>query len=452
MSEWWRRLEINRATFYALGLRTWQLFGGAISAVLIAQYFSEEVQGYYYTFAGLMGLQSFFELGFNVVIINVASHEWSGLRFAADGSVTGDPRALSRLAGLRRFIAWWYGGVCLAFLVGVGWGGALFLAQEPTALAWRAPWWSLVALTSALLATLPFNALLEGCNQVAAVNRMRLIQAIAANLAVWGLILLGGGLWAAVAATAARFACDLYLLCVRYGRFFSALRTDAASEPLDWRRELWPLQWRLAVQAAAGYFAFYVITPVMFRYQGAEVAGRMGMTWVLITALQAAAMSWLQTRSPVFGMLISQRRFDELDGLFRRLALVSLGVIACGGCGLIAVIAGLNWLQWPLAERVLDVPTVAVFVLASVVFHVRHCQDIVIRAHKEDPLLIANVLGNCSIGLAIWLCGSRWGPMGAAWGYLAAICCVVVPGYTLVFRRHRREYRARVTRQTPDLP
>ena len=37
---------------------------GVITMVLIAHSFSREVQGYYYTFWGMIGLQIFFELGF----------------------------------------------------------------------------------------------------------------------------------------------------------------------------------------------------------------------------------------------------------------------------------------------------------------------------------------------------------------------------------------------------
>ena len=69
----------------------------------------------------------------------------------------------------------------------------------------------MVALTGGLLWTLPFNALLEGCHQVATVNKFRLVQAITANLAVWTLIASGCGLWAMAGAALARLACDLYL-------------------------------------------------------------------------------------------------------------------------------------------------------------------------------------------------------------------------------------------------
>ena len=113
-------LEIDRATLYALLLRVWQFTGGAVSALLIAAFFSREVQGFYYTFASLMALQAFFEPGFNIVIINVSSHEWSRLSLDDAGDIQGDVQALSRLVSVGRLIFRWYGVASLLFVVGVG--------------------------------------------------------------------------------------------------------------------------------------------------------------------------------------------------------------------------------------------------------------------------------------------------------------------------------------------
>ena len=44
---------------------------GIVTAVLIFINFSRQVQGYYYTFAAVIALQTFFELGLNVVVVNI---------------------------------------------------------------------------------------------------------------------------------------------------------------------------------------------------------------------------------------------------------------------------------------------------------------------------------------------------------------------------------------------
>jgi len=432
-------LEIDRATLYALLLRVWQFSGGAVSAVLIASFFPREVQGFYYTFASLMALQAFFELGFNIVVINVSSHEWSRLRLDDAGEIQGDAQALSRLVSIGRLIFGWYGVASLLFVVGVGYGGALFLQQDPSGVPWRGSWMALVGLTGILLWTLPFNALLEGCNQVANVNRLRLIQAVLANVAIWSTVVIGGGLWAAVIATGMRVVCDLYFLCVRYRHFFKPFRDKPRGAVVHWQSELWPLQWRLAAQAVAGYFAFSIFAPVMFHYHGAVMAGRMGMTWVVISALQMGSMAWVQSRAPRFGVLVSRGEYQELDRLFRRLAWISLITITAGGGFIWLVVAMVYQLQLSFADRILGPLPTFLFVIASVLFHIPHCQDLYIRAHKQDRMLVVNVLGSGGIGLAVWLLGQHYGPLGAAGGYLAIVALVIFPGYQRIYWNCRRE-------------
>jgi hypothetical protein len=215
------RLEVDQAVFYALCLRLWQFLAGPISMLLIGLFFSPDMQGYYYTFASLIALQSFFELGFQIVILNVSSHEWAHLQLAETGTITGDAAARSRLASLARLLFAWYGVAALLFAISVGLGGAWFLAQEDVGgISWLAPWSALAALAAGNLWVLPFVVLLEACGQMAVVNRYRVYQAVTANLAIWACVLLGAGLWAAVAAAAAQWLWSLVLTLVRYRRFF----------------------------------------------------------------------------------------------------------------------------------------------------------------------------------------------------------------------------------------
>ncbi len=436
------RLEVDRAVFYALCLRIWQLFAGAVSVVLIGLLFSPELQGYYYTFASLMALQTFFELGLNIVVINVSSHEWAHLRLSARGRIEGDRAALSRLISLGRLLFCWYAAAAALFVVVVGTGGAYFLAQKYTAgLSWRAPWAVLVVLSGGLLWTLPFTAVLEGCGQIIVVNRYRFVQAVATNLAVWTTMICGGGLWAAVAATGARLAVDLVLLLIRYRRFFAPFFHRPEGPLLQWREELWPMQWRLAVTGVFSYFATFLFTPVMFHYHGASVAGRMGMSWQLLVMLQLGALAWVQSRAPLFGRLLAQGDFRELDRVFSRVTWISQVIVTLG-----AVAAWIGfWLlacfESPLASRLLDPLTAGLFLLAVVIYHFPQCQAFYIRAHKRELLLAMSTTTSILIGLGVWWFGKTYGPAGAAAAYLAVVALVAFPWELAIWNRCRKEHR-----------
>ncbi len=449
---WPRRLlnraEVNQAVFFALLLRGWQLAGGAVSVVLIWYFFTAEVQGYYYTFSALVALQTFFELGMHLVVVSAASHEWAQLRLDQNGRIVGDTAALSRLISLGRKIALWYGMLGVAFVLIVGVVGVVFFAYKPSATVhWLSPWLALVVLSGGLLWTLPFNALLEGCNQVTSVNRFRFAQLVCANLAVWAAMSLGAGLWAAVVATGARLACEVYFLAVRNRRFFRPFRRPATGPRIHWWADVWPMQWRIAISGAFSYFQYFLFAPVMFYYHGAVTAGQMGMTWTLITALEAAALAWVQTRVPLFGILIARRDYGELDRVFFRLTSISVCALSLFGIAAWGLVYGLYWadanLQWwifRIAHRMLPPLPTAVFFLAVTLYQVPRCQDFYLRAHKREPLWLLNAISSVLVGVAVWLAGAALGPTGAAAGYAAVIALFILPVKTYVWMRCRREW------------
>jgi hypothetical protein len=439
------RMEVDRAVFYSVAARAWQFVAGPVTLLLIVSYFTPQLQGYFYTFASLLALQVFVELSLHVVIINVASHEWAKLQLDEHGCLIGDQAALGRLVSLGRRVAAWYGIAGLVFVVGVGAAGVFFFWQKALPQhEWLQPWVALVVLTGLLLWTLPFVAILEGCNQVATVNKFRVLQAVTGNLVVWAAIALGAGLWTAAASAAVRLLWEFYLLCVRYRRFFQPFLSAPTGSRIGWRTEIWPLQWRLGVQGVFQYFAFYLFTPVMLQFHGAAVAGQMGMTWTVLTALQAAAFAWVQTRTPLFGMLIARKDYRELDRVFKRLTVISVCVLLVGGTLLCSIVAILNDLAHPLAQqlagRLLPPLPTAVFATAVLLFHIPQCQSIYIFAHKRNPLLVVSVVTTSSIGVAVCLLGRKFGPLGAGLGFLGVVALFTLPAWTSIWLRCRREW------------
>src|SRR6266850_5266887 len=99
-----KRFEIDRAVFFGLLSRIWGLAAGGVTAILIATYFSPELQGYFYTFTTILALQVFAELGLGTVAVQFASHEWSKLSLDKSGHIVGDKDALSRLISIARVI------------------------------------------------------------------------------------------------------------------------------------------------------------------------------------------------------------------------------------------------------------------------------------------------------------------------------------------------------------
>jgi len=430
-----RRAEVDRPVLFALLNRGWQLLTVPVTLLLIARYFSPEVQGFYYTFGSVLALQSFLELAFCIVIINVASHEWAHLRLDEEGNITGSQEALSRLVSLGRLVFKWYLVLTVIFILGVSSGGYLFFAGKSyPGIAWQSPWIVLVILTGLLLWIMPFNALLEGCNQIAQVNKLKFRQGLLNTLALWLTIRLGGELWAGVAVAGVNLGCNIYLLLIEYRGFFKPFFHPPQGGGISWRAEIWPMQWRLALSSLTSYLGWSLFTPVMFYYHGATVSGQMGMTWFLVTGLQLTAQAWVFTKIARYGMLVAHKDYVELDRYWLRTTWISLVVISLGAGAAWTLIYTLNVMQVPFVQRLLAPLPTGLFFLGAILMHVSQCQSVYLRAHKQEPFMVLSLVCCLLIGLAVWILGRRYGPTGAAAGYLTVTLLTALWSTVIWFR------------------
>jgi len=436
-----RRLEVDWSVGFALLARAWPLLVGPVTLVAIASYLSPQAQGFYYTFASLLTLQSFVELGFLVVITQFASHEWASLHVDSLGRPAGDPVALSRLVSLGRLIFAWFAAASAVFMLGVGAAGLVFFSRYGDAgVDWAFPWLMLVAFSGFQLWLAPGLALLDGCNQVTGTYSLRLLQTVISSLVLWLVLLQGGELWGATAAAGAALLTTIAFLLVRFGRFFTPFLTAPVGPRMSWRTEIWPMQWRLAAGGVGNFFAFSLFTPVMFRYHGSVIAGQMGLTWQIAVGLGGLAMAWVATKVPRFGALIAAREFAALDRLFFRVLAVSFGVITLGSLAAWLLIWALNVARSPLASRALPPLPAALLLLGAVALHVSACQSAYLRAHKQEPVMVLSIVSSLIIGLCVWQFGSRFGPPGAAASYLVVVAGLMVPWETSIWLRCRRAW------------
>jgi O-antigen/teichoic acid export membrane protein len=436
-----RALEIDRAVFYAIIGKIWSMSAGLVTTLLIAVFFSPELQGYYYTFGSVLAFQAFAELGLGTVIISYASHEWAKLALDRDGRVTGDPDALSRLASLARFAFRWYfvAGSVLALVLAIG--GLLFFARAGNpAFAWEAPWIVLCVITGLNLCAVPIWALLEGCNQVAQIYGYRVIQSVASSIAAWVAIYLGAGLWVASITVTAGLLAMMVVVARRYGRFVGAILLARPRGPrLHWRTDIWPMQWRIAMSWVGGYFAFSVFTPVLFHYQGPVVAGQMGMTWVLVGALMAVASSWIMPKAPHFGILIAQQKYRDLDRLFWRIASSVLAVTAAGAIGIWLLVYSLNQWDHAFAARLLPLSTTGYLLLGTLIVCATLPMSVYLRAHKKEPLVALSLISGALTAIAVVILGKHYSADGVALGYLI-VMATVTPFVALIWRQRRAEW------------
>ena len=431
----------DRAITSGLIAKVVQGVAGPISALLILVYFAPELQGYYYTFSSLLALQIFVELGLSTAITVFAGHEWAGLTLDAAGRVTGRPESRRRLAALvQKALRWYLISACvlIAILIVAG----LFLLGGTTTAAvkvsWVAPWLALCAVSAATLALTPGWAVLLGCGQVAQVNGYRAIETVGRSLVLWTAIIGGAQLWSLVISAAFSLGFALFFLGWIYRRFFLDLLREIDTSALAWKREVLPLQVRYALSWVSGYFAFSIFTPVTFYFLGPVAAGKMGMSWAIVSGLSGLAATWIQARAPSFAPLVAQRAFDALDRLARQTARIAFAVAALSTAGAVVALLVLEAFRPDLAARLLPVSLLATFLLAEMFHQISMVQSSYLRAFKEEPFLVVSTVSGITIGGGTVLLTGLIGEAGPPISYLVGILMACVWGSWIFVKNWRK--------------
>jgi hypothetical protein len=417
-------IEVDRVVLLALFLKTWAMFAGLITTLMISSYFTSELQGYYYTFIAVQSLQVFAELGLGTVLSTYASHEWAKLRFNEKGRVIGDKNALSRLNSLGKFAVRWY---LMAGLVGslvLTLGGFIFfgLTKWENLSVWGWPWIMLCLITGVNFCFIPIWSLLEGCNQLSNIYLYKLIQSVASSIAAWVGIFLGAELWVSFFVTLIALLAMCLTVMPKYAGFiFDIFFGSFKGASLKWRDEILPMQWRVSVSWISGYLTFSLLTPVLFYYQGSEIAGQMGMTLAFVNALFAFASSWITPKAPIFGILIADRNYVDLDKMFRRITLTIACVSTVGALLIWSLAYTINLVNISLASRLLSLTAIAYLLLANLILVLSMPMSIYLRAHKKEPLMVLSIVSGIVMAVVVVVTARFYSVEAVALGYLIVV-------------------------------
>lgn len=435
-----KHLGLDFHVALTLLFRAWNIVAGAATVLLLPIWLSPVEQGYYFTFASVLALQVFFDLGLNQVLVQLVGHEIAYLNTSEDGNLTGPAAHLDRLRALVKLTRTWYGISALLFVSIGGVAGALFFwhrgALPPT--HWLGVWVVIVSAAAINLWFSPRLAVLEGCGRVGHVARLRLIQAMVGYTALWLLLFGGGGLWVAVAVPVASALCTGYWL-KRYGRLLHWLvdTSGGTSASLRWSTDVLPFQWRISVSWISGYFISNLFTPLIFSRYGAAEAGRLGLALTLFNAISIIGMSWVNAKAPVFAMQIARRERADLNHLFKTVAARSLLFTAASCFAILTLASVLTWMNFPFMHRVAPLGALVALAVTTIVNCAVFAAAVFMRAHREEPMLPISVTMALLTGAVLYL-GSMLGVVPMVAMYAGVTTLVALPWTAVIFLKYYR--------------
>jgi O-antigen/teichoic acid export membrane protein len=435
-----RVFGIDRAIAYTVIARGGGTLGSVGTVLLLVHFLTGAQQGYYYTLLSLVALQQVFELGFSVVILQMAAHERAHLQIDTSFAISGDRNAHARLASILQKTVWWYSIAAILMLALLLPAGIAFFAkhQPPGAPAeWFWPW--CLAVPACIFAFLvnPICSFLEGCGYVPQVAKMRVAQSLIGTTLCWTAMISHHGLFATSAVLFAHGVVG-FTFFSRYKRLFiPLLRRPGNSAQIDWGTEVWPFQWRIAVTSLCSYLTALVFTPIVFAMSGAVAAGQFGLSLNIANALLSLILPWITTKAAPFGRLVATGEREHLDRLFFRALQQStiffaLMLVACA-----AGIFTLHSLYPGLASRMLVPPLFSLLLATTLFSYILQGEATYLRAHKVEPFLGQSIVVAALTLISSVVLARLWGTAGVVWAYFLFAGVVGLASGTFIFRKKK---------------
>lgn len=421
------KIGIDGAIAYTVVARVIQAGGGVITLLFVAQCLTKVEQGYYYTFGSILAIQVFFELGLSNIITQFVAHETASLTWVDRNSFTGPVESSSRLASLLRFSVKWFALIAMLLVFGLLIAGYSFFnkyGKNDISVEWQIPWIILSITTSLSLMVSPILAFLEGLGRVKEVAKIRMAQ----SMAQFGFVLiffsLGLKLFSSpLAATLAFAIVPLWIVISEKRKLLVFIWNKLGQWQVNYRLEIFPFQWKIALSWISGYFIFQLFNPVLFANEGPVVAGQMGMTLAVLNSIMALAISWMSTKVPTFSGLIAKKDYTQLDTLFNKTLIKSAILNAFALVVLFGVVFALRYFNIKIGGKNFSdrfLPYLPMFFMMIPIFlnHFVSSWATYMRCHKKEPMLVQSVVMGIFCSFSTIGLGNYFGVLGITSGYL----------------------------------
>lgn len=441
-----RKIGMDGAIAYSSAARVFQAVASIATLFFIARYLGEEEQGYYYTFGSIIAIQVFFELGLTSIITQYVAHEAVHV-VITEQTVTGDRKYQSRLASLLRFCIKWYTIISFILLAALIVVGFIFFSRYNTQndISWQYPWVLLSFATAIKLFQSPLTSYITGVGKVKEMNAMMFYQQISIPTVTWLCLIFNLKLYAlGISVIVSCVVWMLYMYRKDISVIFRQMWNVVVVERVGYMKEIFPMQWRIAISWISGYFIFQLFNPVLFATDGPIVAGQMGMTLQVLNGIQAFSISWFSTKVPLMSGLIELRKYEELDSSFnktmKQMIFVCLMLILC-----MFVFFTILWNtnlslgDSLVSNRFLGLVPLSMLSLCMFLNVIVNAWATYLRCHKKEPFLLNSIVSGLLCCLSTIFIGRVYGLYGIVIGY-TLICIMMFPWGYWIYKTKKIEW------------
>jgi polysaccharide biosynthesis protein len=436
-------LGIDGAIFYTSLGRILQGLGGIITLILISKFMSKEEQGFYYTFMSVLALQMFFELGLNGILSQFVAHEMAFLKVVDNDHLEGEENNLSRLTSIFHFTIKWYSFfsiLLITVLIVVGFFYFHRYAANSYNIHWQMPWLLLSIFTGLNLFLSPITSILYGICKVKDITRFQMLQQLFVMFSVWIALLLEIKLYVLIINVVANILFLIVYFYFHYRKLLKNILLHPITNKIDYWKEIFPYQWKIALSTISNYFVFQCFTPITFAFYGAVVAGQMGMSLMLSNSIYPLVASWCVTKVPLWSSLVARKEFVQLTNSLKMVVKQSIAISLFVISVALTIIYIAYLFKIPIVQRILPVELCAILFLAIPFNLVINVWATYLRCNKKDPFMIQAVMGGIFIFLQAYLSAKYFDLPILIMGYTALIAFINFPIAYAIFKTKKREY------------
>lgn len=439
-----KKIGLNKAILYSSLSSIIGVAGNIITLGLIVSFLSPDEQGYYFTFSSLISIQIFFELGLNGIIVQFIAHDSADLTM--NGSrLTGKEQNISRVASLFKFSFLWYLAFSILLLFTLLFFGEYFFSNFSSsdgAVNWKLPWLVISISTFLNLIITPFSAFLIGVGEISLVMRSQMFQQIVKILTLVVSLTVGLKLYSMGISVILAIIPLLYLFFIKRRAYFIFLSKVKIVEKVDYRSEIFPLQWKIALSWISGYFIFQLFNPILFARDGAVMAGKMGITLSVLNSITSIALVWVSTKAPIFSNYIAKGDFLDLDKLFKKSVTQATIVHVVFLFLFFLCFSLLNYFEIKILGKSVGnrfLPIFAILIMAfSLILNLWISSlSIYLRAHKKEPFLVISIVSAIMCSASIIVFGKLFGLYGMTISYFFVTMIITFFAYDIFCKKRR---------------
>lgn len=387
---------MTREVAFTLLNFSFKLISGPILLFFIPLFLQDNVQGYWYTFSSLAALSIFADMGFTTIVTQFSAYEYAYLSFNEKKYLEGDTHHLSMLASLLRFIFKCSTITCIvAFPIIMSVGIYMFKGKEVVGV-WFLPWIIYICASALNFIINVLMAFMEGCDQIARIQKNRFYGSIITTITTLVMLYKGYGLYSLALGTLLGGVVNSGLFLYEFRVSLKQLMHWNKNFIHNWNKDFLSLIWKYAISYSSGYFIFQIYTPLVFQFYGAELAGKVGISMSLCSAVYSISSVWTYINTPKMNMYAAQKKWNSMDKTLLKGVVLSCITFLIGGVFVLTVLLRYQT-KVPILSRFLSVVPIFTLLCAWFIQIIVNSIAIYLRAHKQEPFMILSVVSGIYI-------------------------------------------------------